>query len=226
MIYEDEEHIYRLNTLRKAEQQLLDILLENIDTTAVNSQYLKQLKIVRAEEQDLIDKLIEERQDLMKEFSIDPLTGLYNRKKLSKIRDIGAVIMCDLDDFKGINDNYGHDMGDKALTAVGQAITQNIRIGDVGVRFGGDEFIIVFSSDILNADTHEIIDKRIHKIAEDVNKICQIPGRPITLSVGVAFNKDGESLQDLMKKADTALYQSKGNGKNQISYYNSKSISK
>ena len=164
MIYEDEEHIYRLNTLRKAEQQLLDILLENIDTTAVNSQYLKQLKIVRAEEQDLIDKLIEERQDLMKEFSIDPLTGLYNRKKLSKIRDIGAVIMCDLDDFKGINDNYGHDMGDKALTAVGQAITQNIRIGDVGVRFGGDEFIIVFSSDILNADTHEIIDKRIHKM--------------------------------------------------------------
>ena len=166
------------------------------------------------EEQRLIERLIEERKHLSEESKIDPLTGLYNRNILPKIREFGAVIMCDLDDFKSINDTYGHDIGDKALKAVGQSISQNIRIGDIGCRFGGDEFIIVFTTDL-----YEVIDRRLNKIVEDANKIFQMPERPITFSMGVAFNKDGLNLQDLIKEADEALYKSKENGKNQITYY-------
>ena len=207
---DDDSYIYRLKVVRQEEQHLMDGLLDN----ANDPTYIEKLKFFRSEEQQLIDRLINERKQLVEEFRIDPLTGLYNRKIFPKIRDIGTVIMCDLDDFKSINDTYGHDMGDRALKAVGQAISQNIRIGDIGCRFGGDEFIIVFTTDI-----YEVIDSRLKKIVEDVNKICQIPERPITLSMGVAFNKGGEFLQELMKQADTALYQSKENGKNQITYY-------
>lgn len=210
MNIDDDNYINRLKVVRMEEQHLLDGLIDNIN----NLEYLNKLRTVRREEQQLLEKLIEERQYLANEFRIDPLTGLYNRKILSKIRDIGTVIMCDLDDFKSINDTYGHDVGDRALKAVGQAITQNIRIGDVGCRFGGDEFVIVFTTDI-----YEVIDRRLKKIAEDVNKIFQLPERPITFSMGVAFNNDGVDLQELMKKADIALYQSKENGKNQITYY-------
>lgn len=210
MTIDDDNYINRLKEVRIEQQHLLDELINNIN----NLDYLHKLRDVRMEEQRLIDRLIEERKHLSEESKIDPLTGLYNRNILPKIREIGAVIMCDLDDFKSINDTYGHDIGDKALKAVGQSISQNIRIGDIGCRFGGDEFIIVFTTDL-----YEVIDRRLNKIVEDANKIFQMPERPITFSMGVAFNKDGLNLQELMKEADEALYKSKENGKNQITYY-------
>lgn len=210
MNIEDDNIVLKIKYIRQELQHLIDGLADNVN----NEEYMNKFRMYRREEQQLIDTLIEERKHLSEESKIDPLTGLYNRKILPKIRDIGTVIMCDLDDFKSINDTYGHDIGDKALKAVGQSISQNIRIGDIGCRFGGDEFVIVFTTDL-----YEVIDRRLNKIAEDANKIFQMPERPITFSMGVAFSKDGVDLADLMRKADEALYKSKENGKNQITYY-------
>ena len=207
MNIEDDSFIDKLIKLREEGQSIID---NSNDLDLIN-----KLNEIRKEEQLLIDRLIEERLHLSKESKIDPLTGLYNRNILPKIREIGTVIMCDIDNFKGINDTYGHGVGDEALKAVGESISHNIRIGDIGCRYGGDEFIIVFTTDIF-----EVIDTRMKKIVEDVNKIIQLPNGPITMSIGVAFNKDNETLPELMKKADKALYQSKENGKNQISYFN------
>ena len=183
--------------------------------------YIDRLKEVRKEEASLVDRLISERLYLSDTIRIDPLTGLYNRRIMPKIREIGTVIMCDIDNFKTINDTFGHDVGDIAIKTVGHTILDNIRVGDVACRYGGDEFLIVFTTDI-----HEVIDKRMKKIAEDVKKSLKLPLVDITLSVGIAFNEGKESLEELIKKADEALYSSKENGKNQITYYGQQKVYK
>ena len=95
---------------------------------------------------DLINRLINERTYLAETINIDPLTGLYNRRVLQNVRDIGAVIMCDIDYFKTVNDSFGHDTGDVVIKKVAQIIMNNVRIGDVVCRYGGDEYLIIFST--------------------------------------------------------------------------------
>ena len=182
----------------------------NID----DDSYIDHLRSVRKEENSLVERLIGERLYLSEVFRIDPLTGLYNRKILPKVREIGTVIMCDVDDFKTINDTFGHAIGDQALKAVGESITNNIRIGDIGCRFGGDEFLIVFTT-----DNREVIDSRMKKIVEDANKAFSYTGYQITMSIGIAFNTENEKLEPMMEKADTALYESKQAGKNRMTFY-------
>ena len=176
--------------------------------------YIDRLQEIRKEGASLLDRLIAEREYLANTIRIDPLTGLYNRRILSKVREIGTVIMCDIDNFKTVNDTFGHEIGDEVIKAVGHTILDNIRVGDVACRYGGDEFLIVFTTDI-----HEVIDKRLKKIAKDINNSFHLPDFPITLSIGVVFNEENEKLDSLLGKADSALYKSKENGKNQISYY-------
>lgn len=176
--------------------------------------YIERLYVIRGEEEALIDKLVKERKYLSDILKIDPLTGLYNRRILPKIRDVGTVIMCDIDYFKTINDTFGHGMGDEVLKAVGQTILENIRVGDVGCRYGGDEFLIVFTT-----DRFDVIDERISKIVHDINNKITLPDFNITLSVGIIFNENHERLDSLIKKADEALYYSKESGRNQVTYY-------
>ena len=176
--------------------------------------YIDRLQAIRKEESALLDRLIEEREYLAESIKIDPLTGLYNRRILPKIREIGAVIICDIDNFKGINDTYGHDVGDQVIKIVGHTLLDNIRIGDVACRLGGDEFLIIFTTNL-----HDVIDQRMKKIAHDLEQNIHLAKHTITLSVGIAFNEDNEKIEPLMEKADSALYESKGNGKNQITYY-------
>ena len=182
----------------------------NID----DDSYIGRLRDVRKEEQILVERVIRERIYLGEALRIDALTGLNNRKIIPKIRDVGTVVMCDVDDFKTINDTFGHLMGDEALRALGRVIADNIRIGDVGIRYGGDEFLIVFTT-----DKKEVIDSRMKKIATDLNQVLHLPDYRITLSIGIAFNKEKEKLEELIKKADDAAYYSKQNGKDQITYF-------
>ena len=188
--------------------------MDNVSMNIDDDSYIDHLKEVRKEEQSLVERLMGERLYLGEALRIDALTGLHNRKIFPKIRDIGTVVMCDLDDFKIVNDTFGHAMGDEVLRALGRSISDNIRTGDVGIRYGGDEFIIVFTT-----DKKEVIDSRMKKIAEDYNRAMHLPGYRLTLSIGVAFNTDKEKLEVLIRKADEAAYYSKQNGKDQITYY-------
>ena len=208
MDIEDNTYIERIRNIRKLK---LDIIKNIKDGDSNSILFLEKLI---SEEDKLIDRLIEERIHLQDSVMIDTLTGLYNRRILSKIRDIGTVILFDIDYFKTINDTFGHNIGDQAIKAVGETLLNNIRVGDIACRYGGDEFLIVFTT-----DRFDVIDKRVKKIAEEINNKFHLPGFDITLSVGVSFNEENEDLESLITKADEALYKSKENGRNQVSYY-------
>ena len=167
----------------------------------------------------LVQNVIKDNEYLEEMAHIDPLTGLYTRRILKKVRDYGTVIICDIDYFKKVNDNFGHEMGDEVLRKISYIIMNSIRIGDVACRYGGDEMVI-----ILTTDNEHVVDTRINSICEKVRESFNLPNFQVTLSVGVAFNRDNESLEKMIEKADKALYQSKENGKNQITYYNSEKV--
>ncbi|WP_339719660.1 GGDEF domain-containing protein [uncultured Paraglaciecola sp.] len=156
----------------------------------------------------------------------DKLTGLANRMKLeggfehysllSKRHNINFIfVLIDLDFFKNINDQYGHDMGDKALCYVADFLKKNIRESDLLARFGGEEFsLLMTSSDIDEAYQHiNLIREKLsqHPFIRDNHSI------KITMSAGLAtYGIDGTSLDSLMKKADERLYMAKSNGRNCI----------
>lgn len=165
-------------------------------------------------------------QRLLELAGTDKLTGLANRMKLdegfqhfsllSKRHNINFIfVLFDLDFFKNINDQYGHDAGDKALCFVANFLKGNIRESDLLARFGGEEFaLLMTSSDI--AEAYEHIDLMRDKLSQNffVSNKNQIK---ITLSAGVAtYGVDGTNLNSLMKKADDRLYIAKKKGRNCI----------
>lgn len=171
-------------------------------------------KIDDQELSNLINRLINERNYLENVANIDPLTGLYNRRILERIRECSGILMCDIDNFKTINDTYGHDTGDYAIKSVANILLRNTRINDYVCRLGGDEFFIVF-----NDCEEEIILERCKKINNEVSSEIKLPDHIVTLSLGIAYNKNNESVKTLLTKADEALYISKNSGKNQASIY-------
>ena len=163
-----------------------------------------------------VKKLIRERNYLNELVNTDTLTGLNNRRVLGDIKDCSAVVMCDIDDYKQVNDLYGHSIGDSVIKSIGNILKLNVRESDCVCRYGGDEFLIVF----IDCPEH-IIYKRIEtirKIAE--SSLLLSNGEKITMSFGIAINS-GNDLEDLINKADIALYQSKESGKNRIKKYES-----
>lgn len=167
----------------------------------------------------LINKLIDERQYLMNVARIDPLTGVYNKNVLGSIRKCDFAVMCDVDNFKTINDTYGHVVGDSVIKKVAEIMSRNFRLTDQICRFGGDEFFIA----IANCDK-EVVYDRLNKIKSELLQEINLPNFSVTLSIGVAQNFDNESIDVLLEKADIALYKSKNNGKNMISDYNGETL--
>ncbi len=171
------------------------------------------------------NKLLESQKKLKLMASTDHLTGIYNRREFfiqfrgefnSALRhhDIFTLFMVDLDDFKLVNDTYGHDAGDLVLIKVVQLIRHNLRINDLFARYGGEEFVGV----LLRSD-NEGASRKLNKIIENVSKI-RIPAYPkikITISIGSCSYNDGfENIETMIKRADIELYKAKKNGKNQL----------
>lgn len=158
---------------------------------------------------------------------MDKLTGLYNRKYISEVLEVEfkrakalhsnfAVIMFDIDNFKKVNDTYGHDGGDYVLAQLGlQVKASGLRERDLAGRYGGEEFIVVLtnSSEQQAAELAERIRKKIENFAfvYDGQRI------PVTVSMGVAeIKKDHADSNDLYRASDKALYESKRSGKNKV----------
>jgi len=126
--------------------------------------------------------------------------------------------MIDIDYFKNINDTYGHIVGDKVLIEVGKRIKQGIRDYDILARYGGEEFIILLpETDLENAiAVAERIRKNIASSEIEINDEVKIP---VTVSIGVASaNGNDIILDELIKKADRALYITKNSGRIKVSY--------
>jgi two-component system cell cycle response regulator len=155
----------------------------------------------------------------------DGLTGLFNHrhsferleKEIHRSKRYGhplSVIMMDIDDFKRVNDEYGHRAGDRVLQAMGQKIQSLIRASDIAGRYGGEEFMIVLPETVL-----ENAVKAGEKIRTAISaKRLDGVQKPITVSLGVTQYKEGESAEALVNRADALLYRAKMNGKNRVEY--------
>lgn len=178
----------------------------------------------------LLDRDIERRKALEAQLSFqayhDPLTGLANRRRFMAAIDDAlaapagvAVLFLDLDDFKDINDNMGHDAGDVLLSAVGERVVAAIRPGDLACRLGGDEFAVLLpGTDVL--ETAERIAARLVEILAAPVEIEGVTVR-VPASVGVALRSPGETMavDELVRRADIAMYQAKARGKERWSSY-------
>jgi len=164
--------------------------------------------------------LITEQQQWIKaqqELYLDSKTKVYNYRYFSQwlnqdSDECEALLFIDIDDFKVINDNYGHYYGDKALYTVAQTIYHSVRAEDQVVRFGGEEFVVILPK--ANRTTAVQVAKRIQTNLADqpLNEI----GHPITVSIGVAvYPDDAKNRLELLRAADMAMYRAKSMGKNQ-----------
>lgn len=153
---------------------------------------------------------------------IDPLTSLPNRRRLYEIlegqHDLAsrypqsfALAIWDIDHFKQVNDTYGHDIGDRVLAQVADIVHEQLRTTDHLGRWGGEEFLIVLPQTDL-ASARFVAERLCHAI----NSSQILDGRTITASFGVAAHTAGESIADLLRRADQALYRAKTEGRNRV----------
>ncbi len=154
----------------------------------------------------------------------DFLTGLGNRRalmeqmpiiraKAARPEEAVSLILFDLDHFKRINDEYGHDAGDSVLMAIGEAVKDHLRPYDYAARMGGEEFCIVLPGADLAAA--ESVAERL-RLAVESRVVEPLPKGRITCSFGVAQARPTERLQELLLRADAALYTAKDQGRNVV----------
>lgn len=153
--------------------------------------------------------LIEKISKLNRELYEDPLTGARNRRyfeeQLKSLGKMGALAMIDVDDFKKINDNYGHLAGDAALCTIVRTIFANVRPGDVVLRYGGDEFLLMFDE-----MPEEVFRRKLDKIREEITR-AEVPEYEkirLSVSIGGVCGKDCMVCHGV-KEADRLLYEAK-----------------
>lgn len=161
----------------------------------------------------------------------DGLTGLYNRKFLDEYlkklvpqirrEEINvAVLMLDMDHFKAVNDEYGHDAGDIVLKELAKILSENVRESDIVVRYGGEEFMIILIDVTNETFAMQVANKLKTKVSE--NEINLYAGNKLkkTISIGLSlYPQDSTSFEVILKNADIALYEAKNSGRNQVVRY-------
>lgn len=140
---------------------------------------------------------------------IEELLSLYSR-----YNTVFSMIMLDIDDFKKINDDYGHRIGDNVLINLVQLIKSKIRQNDILYRVGGEEFIILCEQ--TSIDEVIVISEKIRKSVEKDLKTLE--DKNITISIGVSEVMQNDTENEIFTRVDKLLYQSKANGKNQVRY--------
>ncbi len=185
------------NPFTEAEQHLIELV------AAICAPYLEIARLARLSQ-------------------VDPLTGALNRRGLEETyapqshgKDTRfAVVMVDIDRFKSINDTHGHIVGDEVLRHVARLLSQVLRTSDAIVRYGGEEFLLMFPDVGLS---HAL---RIAERARIAVESHEIPVADVVLSVtvsmGVGVQRADESLETLLKRADAALYRAKEEGRNRV----------
>jgi diguanylate cyclase len=164
-----------------------------------------------------------QREQLLLMATRDPLTGAGNRRGLDiKLTDIinshwrtgarASIVLLDLDHFKRVNDVHGHGMGDRVLKRITEIIKLRIRVTDSLYRIGGEEFVVVLEGASREQATH--LAEQLRTLVE-ANELVPDPG--ITISLGVAELKAGETAMHWLQRADEALYQAKDAGRNATS---------
>ena len=151
----------------------------------------------------------------------DPLTGTYNRTSLKREYFLDKFFfMIDIDHFKKLNDNFSHEMGDKCLKKFAEIVRNNIRKEDRLIRYGGEEFIILFNGESTKEEMHQKADDLRKAVEEETSKIKDFADpnfvAPFTISVGVNHMNPNYTLEDNIKVADKYLYEAKEKGRNRV----------
>ena len=226
--WEDKIFDLRLALLHDHNDLLIGQLLLFYDIT-VQKNAQKRLQDLNDQLQDSLHEIEGLRSELQEQAIRDSLTGIYNRrylddslpKEINRANREGnslVAVIIDMDHFKTVNDRLGHKMGDEILRIFGQMITKNMRREDVMCRYGGDEFVVLFPG-----TTFPTVQARIEQFRiAFTNKMREIlnPSVIVTLSIGVAqYPRHASEGEELLQKADEALYIAKNNGRNQMRVY-------
>lgn len=187
--------------------------------------FKKKLKVLNPEIRKNMEKILK---DLEKNIdylytiaTIDEKTGIYNNKFFNQLAEIEiskakrgmplSLLIIDIDNFKKLNDTYGHLTGDKILENIAQALKKSVRKYDIYSRFGGEEFFVLLPNTIIKRAV--IVANRIRK---NIEQFPLFKRYKITISGGVSQYKKNDSLSKLSNRADKALYKAKHKGKNRI----------
>jgi diguanylate cyclase (GGDEF)-like protein len=162
----------------------------------------------------------------MHEMSIrDELTGLYNRRFFTEQADLLliraaryeepiSIVYIDIDHFKDVNDKFSHQVGDHALRQIGTILADSARGSDLTARIGGDEFVIVFPN--TPASKARMLGERLRQNLHNHDWEALLPGQKVTASLGVAEAMPGDTLEQLLARADQNLYKAKESGRDQV----------
>ena len=173
----------------------------------------------------VVDDMVRAEAALEQQARFDALTGLANRAEMMTVvsrmvsaeRRSGqetALLFCDLDGLKEINDRRGHIAGDEVLTVTGERIIQSVRKGDIAGRIGGDEFLVVLHGVRALPEALAVAEKVRAAVGEPID----LPDGParVTASIGVTLLRPGESGDEVVGRADTAMYEAKRSGRDQV----------
>ena len=214
-------------------EALNNLLFSLREEKNTSQKHLEKMEYLNRELLSSLENLDARNRDIQELVITDKLTGLYNRNYLMTVLDEEilrfergnnplTVMMIDLDDFKLVNDTYGHPYGDKILSLFGVMLHKTIRKYDRPFRYGGEEFVVVLP----DTDTTMawIAAERIKKIFEKEPFVVETKEGvqktvSLTLSIGLAAYRRGMSAGALMEQADEALYKAKSEGKNKVIRY-------
>lgn len=202
-----------------------DIIPVELNSQVINYQGRKAILTVarditeRKKNQEQINRLV----------YYDPLTGLPNRRMFGDRIEMAlanaqrnknqvAVAMLDLDDFKDINDTLGHTAGDEFLIKVAKRIESAVRKSDTVARLGGDEFICLFTNLVNRDNVARVADKIIRVLDQPINIDSRMVSASISMGIAL-YPEDGNTAEELIKKADIALYRVKNSGKKDFAFY-------
>lgn len=230
-VRKQQDQAYRhiiLVTSRESKQDVVEGLESGADDYLIKPYDTEELKArLRSGQRilDLEDKLVEAREDMRFRATHDALTRVYNRgmildllsrevSRTQRERSNIAILLCDLDHFKSVNDTYGHLVGDEVLRDIAKRLVSSVRSYDIVGRYGGEEFLI-----ILTSCSPENALLRADEIRGEVScRPVQTNGGPltVTLSMGLVTSSewDGHSFEDYLREADKALYEAKAAGRN------------
>lgn len=217
---EEAAHSNSLDTLRAAVAPAVQSIRQVLECQ--RTEYDAQLQRMHSRMESMRDSLLEARQQM----AVDPLTELYNRgafddtlKRYVSMVELSRqsliLAMVDLDHFKQVNDNHGHPAGDQLLKAVADCLSRSfLRKSDFIARYGGEEFVVLLM-DIEAKDAERVLCKFLERVrSAEVSHNGKVLG--VTCSVGFAGYRSWESADELLHRADAALYRAKAAGRDRV----------
>ena len=207
----------------RVELDVIPLRLDSADSGNWSSDSLETLVLLH--DASIQNNLKRQLKDLFQSSMVDPLTKVFNRIEFERVLQQFvqakkksnefkcSLIVCDIDFFKAINDNYNHHVGDQALIAFADLLKKFIRSHDIVARFGGEEFLILCG----NCDQENAV-ARAEEIRMTLTRTAMpmLDGKCVTASFGVAELKENETPTELFVRADSALFQAKESGRNRV----------